>query len=218
MARLAERHREALHSMMQEGIYDAAVLVLTRHGLAGLTMDRVADEAGLAKGSLYKYFRNKSSMIRFVHQRTIEPARCRFQEILSSEGAAADKLEAGIQMWFEYLDQNRGLFNFLFNDYSVRELLKDQEQTTREWAIQDLAEIIEQGIRSGAFRPVHADLVARLMLGAVRQVVERQLAMEGTWPIAEMTRDLMDFFVHGLKSCEPCPNSGEQNTRPPVGH
>jgi AcrR family transcriptional regulator len=56
MVRLSERRKELLNSMMQNAIHSAAVAVLTEHGIGGMTMDRVAEKAEVAKGSLYKYF------------------------------------------------------------------------------------------------------------------------------------------------------------------
>ncbi len=71
MSRLVEQRK----NLMKEGIYEAAVAVLIRDGLEATTMERVAEEAGVAKGSLYNYFENKTDLLEFVHERTIEPLR-----------------------------------------------------------------------------------------------------------------------------------------------
>ena len=59
MPTITERRRDAV----KQGIYEAAVEVLTRDGLDGATMDRVAAEAGICKGSLYNYFKDKQPII-----------------------------------------------------------------------------------------------------------------------------------------------------------
>jgi len=53
MAQLAERRKELVTGLMKDAIYAAAVEILTKQGVDGLTMDRVAETAGVAKGSLY---------------------------------------------------------------------------------------------------------------------------------------------------------------------
>lgn len=197
MPSLAERRKDLVASMMREGIYEAAVAVLTRHGLEGMTMDKVAQEAGVAKGSLYNYFPNKQVLLQFVHTKAIEPVQQKTADVLAMELSAPKKLDAMLRMWFDHLDAHRGLFNFL-HDHTVRSLLKSEEETCHESVVRDLSAVIEQGISEGSFRRVDPTRVAELIFGAVRQVAEPQLAVEGAWPIDEMAVQMMDFFLHGL--------------------
>ena len=69
MTQLTQRRKEMVASLMKDGIYKAAVEVVMEHGADGLTMDRVAETAGVAKGSLYNYFQNKRELIEFIHER-----------------------------------------------------------------------------------------------------------------------------------------------------
>ena len=56
MPKLTAIRKQALDEMMREAIFQAAKAVLAKHGVDGMTMDRVAVEADVAKGSLYHYF------------------------------------------------------------------------------------------------------------------------------------------------------------------
>ena len=49
-------------------ILTAAAQVLSRHGYAGATITRVAEEAGVSRGLLHYYFRNKEDMLAKVLQ------------------------------------------------------------------------------------------------------------------------------------------------------
>jgi len=50
----------------EQNILRAATGVLERRGMDGLTMDEVAKEAGLAKGTLYLYYGNKEDLLHAV--------------------------------------------------------------------------------------------------------------------------------------------------------
>ena len=193
MARLLEQRKD----LMKNGIYEAAVAILAQHGFDAMTMDRVADEAGVAKGSLYNYFPNKLKLLEFVHVKAIEPLRQGTVEILESELSAVRKLEAVIKTWFEYLGEHRGLFSFLFNDYAVLKLLESRE-TGRKSAIRDLTKIIKQGVKEQAFRPVDPSQAAVMLFGVVREMADQRLATEEAWPIWEMTNATIDFILVGL--------------------
>ena len=94
MSRLVERRKDLVATMMKDGIYEAAVQVLMQHGADGLTMDRVAEAAGVAKGSLYNYFRSKQDLVRFIHEKIVEPAKSFVLEMQRSPMPAIEKLGA----------------------------------------------------------------------------------------------------------------------------
>lgn len=198
MVRLSERRKELLTAMMQDAVYEAAVAVLTEHGIGGMTMDRVAEKAEVAKGSLYRYFPNKGALVQFVHKKAIEPVERKGQEALDADVPALAKLETIMRIWFEYIDEHRGLFRFFFVDDTVQGLLKVEKETCHASAIEDLGKLIEQGIDEGVFRQVDPRQAAVFLFGAIREVGERQVAKDEPWPVEQSARDLTDFFAHGL--------------------
>ena len=202
MAGLSERRRKLLTSMMQDAVYEAAVAVLTKHGISGMTMDRVAEKAEMAKGSLYKYFSNKRALLQFVHENALRPIMRKGQEVLEADLPALDKLDLLLQTWFEYIDENRGLFRFFFMDDAVRALLKCEQESGHASAIEDMAKIIDQGIDETVFRRVDSKRVAVFLFGAIREVCERQVATDEAWSVTQSANDLTDLFFRGLGAGE----------------
>ncbi|MDY0169985.1 MAG: TetR/AcrR family transcriptional regulator [Thermoguttaceae bacterium] len=195
MARLMDQHA----TLMRDGIYDAAVTVLDRDGLDAMTMERVAEEAGVAKGSLYNYFQNKTDLLKFVHERTLEPLRQEAQEILDTEAAALEKLKAFIALCFRYMEERRGLLNFLFNEHAIHKFVRAPRTEGGRY----LATIIRQGIKEKTLRPVEPEFHGTLLFGAIRQVLEEQLANDKPWAVEDMTNGVVRFFLDGVK----CPTS-----------
>lgn len=153
MSRLAKRRKELVVSMMKDGIYEAAVRVLTERGAEGLTMDRVAESAGVAKGSLYNYFRSKCELLQFIHEKTIEPARDFLAEVRAAPLPAAEKLQAVVRMWLEHFATNRGIFDFLFNDPRTREVMEDCKRSGRLEGIEQLAPFLSRELPRERFVP-----------------------------------------------------------------
>ena len=198
MARLTERCRDLVASAMKDGIYEAAIEVLAEHGIEGLTMDRVAEVAGVAKGSLYNYFRNKEELVQFILGKTLEPAKREEQEILAEPTSAVQKLESCLRVWFELLARNRGLFDFLIRDPATRDLHNPRGRSHREHAIGTLRTIFEQGIEERTFRPFDASRAAEMFFGAVMASVEQQLVLGEERPVDESVGSLIDVFLHGV--------------------
>ena len=197
---LSERRKDLLTSMMKDAIYEAAVAVLSEHGATGVTMERVAEKAGVAKGSLYNYFPNKLALLQFVHERAVEPLKQKAEAIFRSPRPALDKIEAIIRVWFTSIDEQRSVFNFLFLDTSARELLKGEEASGRAFAIEVLSAIIQQGVDEGVFRPSDTQRTAWLLFGASRELCDLQLTAGTDWPVPQLVEDVMTFFLHGVSS------------------
>ncbi len=210
MPGLAEKRKEMLDAYTREAIYEAAVNVLTQHGLSGATMDRVAAEAGIAKGSLYKYFRTKRALLEFVHNRAIEPLQEALRDLVGQPLSAVEKLTRIVRLWRERLIENRPLFEFLCNDRAVQSLVRDSEMTARTLAVQQIEAIIRQGIEQGDFRPVDPRLAADLFVGAAIGMTEHELETGQVREVDEAVHSLIDIFVHGLAAPLP-PSGGEQD-------
>jgi AcrR family transcriptional regulator len=199
MAQLTERRKELVASLMKDGIYEAAVEVLGEHGIDGLTMDRVAEAAGVAKGSLYNYFRNKRELIQFVHEKTIEPAKRALEETLATSDPAPRKLESILRMWFEHFATHRAIFDFLFNDPRTQAMLDASKRSGRAEAIEGLKTIFQQGVREGSFRSLDATRTAEIFLGAVIITTEQQAFQGERRPVGESVSTLMELFLKGLE-------------------
>ncbi|MBN2216776.1 MAG: TetR/AcrR family transcriptional regulator [Pirellulales bacterium] len=199
MSDLAERRKEMMNSLMRDSVYAAAVEILTNQGVDGLTMDRVAETAGVAKGSLYNYFASKRDLINFIYGKTMEPTTLIFDEAMANHGSASEKLEGILRRWFEYFATNRGIFDFLFKNSRISDVAEEYKQSCRTKGIADLTVIFEQGIAEGTFRPVNALRAAEVLLGAVIVSTEQQLSTDEHRPAEEWTNTLLDLLLNGLK-------------------
>ena len=84
----SEKRRSARSGLSREAIVDAALTVLDRHGLDGLSMRRVAEELDTGPASLYWHVADKDQLLNVVLDRVIgtiplpEPDPDRWQEQL----------------------------------------------------------------------------------------------------------------------------------------
>jgi AcrR family transcriptional regulator len=84
----SEERRSARSALSRDAIVDAALVVLDRHGLDGLSMRRVADELGTGAASLYWHVANKDQLVNVVLDRVVgevplpEPDPDRWEEQL----------------------------------------------------------------------------------------------------------------------------------------
>jgi AcrR family transcriptional regulator len=56
----------------QEVLLEAAALEFAAHGYQGASINRIIDQSGMSKGSVYYYFEDKADLFSTTFQRSIE--------------------------------------------------------------------------------------------------------------------------------------------------
>ena len=166
MPRLSSTRKELLTAMMKEAISEAAVSVLAEHGVDGMTMDRVAVAADVAKGSLYCYFNSKHDLLKLVHAKIVDPILKTADEVIRADLPPTRKLEAILRVVFDQLAKHHGVFNLLLKDDTARVVLEPRRRTNRDIAVGQYAAIFRQGIEQGLFRPLDPVQLAEMFFGA----------------------------------------------------
>jgi AcrR family transcriptional regulator len=86
------KRSRAQHDEIEEAILEAADRLLARGGYQQLTMDELAQEAGLAKGALYLHFQSKADVILAQIDRISAQVLAGLERIAASSAPPADKI------------------------------------------------------------------------------------------------------------------------------
>src|SRR4029079_9640913 len=77
---------------IKKTILDTAERLLATRGYRDLTMDKLADEMGIAKGTTYLYFASKESVALGVIERSVLKVFDALEKIAAGSGSAESKL------------------------------------------------------------------------------------------------------------------------------
>lgn len=139
-----------------------------RDGFVAANLDEVAQLAGVAKGTLYRYFESKADLYVAVlaHNGDIFAEKMR-----SARDEAADPAEQVrriARFYFEHWTANEAYFEIFWaveNQRVIGELTPSAlQQVTSLWSecLRILADAIQQGVRDGVFAPCDAWEVANI--------------------------------------------------------
>jgi AcrR family transcriptional regulator len=198
MPRLTAIRKQALDDVMKEALFEATVAVLDEHGVEGMTMDRVASAASVAKGSLYNYFHSKKDLLQFVYAKIIDPIFQDLIEIVATEQSAIEKLSSHLRQLLEHVAKHARVFKLLFDDDTAHGLLQSTERSTQEKGCQHLAEIFRQGIAEGVFRPSDPLVLAHMFLGLCRGMFDSQPELGGHEQRENVLQLIMGTFLNGI--------------------
>lgn len=198
MPRLTAIRKQALDEMMKEAFFEATVAVLSEHGVDGLTMDRVATKAQVAKASLYRYFHSKRDLLESVYAKVVDPICQDLEETVASELPAVEKLARQLHTLLEHVAAHGQIHRLLFEDDTALGLLQPSERRTTELVSQQLAEIFRQGMEEGAFHRADPRMYAHMYLGLCKGVLQSHPKLDNRDLRENLQRLILVTFLNGI--------------------
>lgn len=186
--------------LARQGILDAVVRVLGHDGLQGLTMARVALEAGVAKGTLYNYFPSKRELVKATIETCIGPLVRELNSVLDMETSPDEKLEKLIHTHLGYFDRRRELFRVLMYDRQFAQARWKRYGTSRyRKLLRKVAAVLREGSRTGLFKDLDFFKVAAMLVEADIAVIHERLACENPCPLEDDVRMVSQVFLGGIR-------------------
>jgi len=74
----------AWQDLKRESIQQAVIRLMCREGLKSVTMERVAQEVGIAKGTVYLHYRDKQDLLEAVKDAALEPMIEEMEKLLGA--------------------------------------------------------------------------------------------------------------------------------------
>jgi AcrR family transcriptional regulator len=104
----------------REQLLDAAGALLLASGFDALTMEGVAQRAGVSKGLGYAYFENAEDVALALHQREVEAVYRRVEAAMRAPGSFDRRCRSALVAYFELVQERGALFALLETRLSSR--------------------------------------------------------------------------------------------------
>jgi AcrR family transcriptional regulator len=126
---------EAHRREVRDAILDTTATLVNQHGLLSVTMSQIAEDTGIGRATLYKYFADVEAILRAWHERQIDRHLAQLGEARDQAANPGERLEAVLSAYALIAYESHG-----HNDAELAALLHRDEQVTR--AEQHLREMI----------------------------------------------------------------------------
>jgi AcrR family transcriptional regulator len=155
-----EEKKEKEKQQRRDQIVDAAEKVIFAKGIDQTTMDEIAEEAGLSKGTLYLYFKNKNELYIAICERGSNILNQRFTKLFASNHSGIELIRRMGETYLDFVRDNPGYFNaFIFYETieDVSELKESEMAQTCEQNIRDamsyMMRALQIGMQDGTVNP-----------------------------------------------------------------
>ena len=202
----AKSKEEVVQEYRIRSIQEAAMRVIARKGMAAATMAEIADEAGVAKGTIYLYFRDRDELVEKTFETAITQLHERIDTAFKAGATLEEKLRATLKAKFEFFGENREFFR-LYNSLRFPEGNAAQQRRQKRTCqpqyrgrIEEMAGILREAMQRGEIREMDPLRLAIFVIeGSNAIVIER--VMEDAPPPQEDDVDLVASVIfHGIST------------------
>lgn len=185
-------------------ILEATDRLLARYGYKKMTIDDLAKECGIGKGSVYLHFESKEDIALSHVDGIVEKLKGELREIASGRTSVENRLKKmlvrRVMARFESVQHYSQSLNELLA--SVRPRLLERRKQYFESEARIFAEIISEGKSTGSIASKDPYLTARTIIDATNALLPYSLSAYELGDREELSRkanNLADLLLNGLK-------------------
>ncbi len=183
----------------RDEIIDAAARVFRRRGYRASTVEDIAAELGILKGSLYHYINSKQELLYEVVVSPLQVANTKLGAVLGDESSVESRLRGAFRSHMEVIRDEFPRLSIALTERlelpdeqlsELRELMRRYEQ---QWE-----DVIEEGIIAGVFRPgLDARMTTLAFLGMLNWA-SQWYRREGAESAEEIGAIFADIGLRGI--------------------
>jgi AcrR family transcriptional regulator len=172
-------------------------------------LDEVAQRAGVAKGTLYRYFSSKADLYVAVLSHNGQAFEERLRSAAASGRSAAERIRAVGRFYYAHWTENPEYFQIFWalDNQEVIGALPGEvvEEVTRLWenCLRILADVIERGVAADEFGECDAWEVANVLWTVANGLIRTSQVAPRRRLLGRETRrvfdDMVDLVLHGLE-------------------
>lgn len=169
-----------------DDIYKATLKLVKASGLAGITMQSVAKEAGLATGTVYIYFRNKDALIINLFDTCVRNSAKGF---FKNYQASAPFAEGFREVWTNMLKHRLTYFDeSIFIEQCFHSPFIDEDtKVTLKKMFEPLLQLINRGKNEKILKDIDTFWLIAFMIGTINEIAKRVIYFN-----RKLTREMME--------------------------
>jgi AcrR family transcriptional regulator len=189
--------KELLSEWRHSEVLQAARRIFAHHGYSAANVEDIAREAGMAKGTIYLYFKSKEEVFAAVLAHDIESLTDRTVESMSAVETFGDRLMVFLNLRLAYLQENQDFVRIYFAEFGGRgscsTVIAEMKEKHFRRGVEFMRSCLEQAIARNEIRAVPLEATAHAIFDLARGFAERHLR---GW--AQLTLEEDVAFTHSL--------------------
>jgi AcrR family transcriptional regulator len=156
-------------------LLNVARRVFGKSGFHSVSMEEVANEAGVTKPILYDHFPSKKELYLALLDADLSVLHEKVRQALNSPIGNRERIRASFQAYFDFVQEEADGFRLLMQEtVGAEREFRDRVEQVREQILSEVADLIVRESK-GKLQREHAETVALALIGMGETVAQRQL-------------------------------------------
>ncbi len=193
----------AVQENIRDVILDATDRLLARYGYKKMTIDDLAQEVGIGKGTIYLHFRSKEEIVLSHVDRIVERVLVPLNAIAQSDATPAEKIRemliTRVMFRFDAVQHYTESISEVLRDLRTALLERRERYFAQEAEL--IASVLKDGQRTRAFRRNDVAETARALVVATNSLLPFSLSTRELGKrkdVEQAAQRIADLLVHGL--------------------
>lgn len=186
----------------EKDILDAAIKIFAEEGFHNAKISRIAEEAGIATGSVYIYFKNKDDILITIFKELWEKLYTELKGISINQSLSPiEKVDAMLDLVFDVFNKNPSLALVFVNEQqNFSRFNQEQIIDYYEKFLDEGERVVKEGIDKGVFNETFDLKIFRYyVFGAIRNLLHHWASDQKSFPLNKIRQNIKFLTMNGIK-------------------
>ncbi|MBS4029799.1 MAG: TetR/AcrR family transcriptional regulator [Ignavibacteriales bacterium] len=182
-------------------------------GISKVTMDELANELGMSKKTLYKYFTNKEAIVReLLEWKMKESEQCCSAIMNNNDNSHVEKIKKIMTFVGEQYSQLTPQFLSDIRRNSP-EIWKEIDKWRTKQIMQEFSRLVSDGMNQGVFRnDINREIIVMMYAGAVQYLINPEVLSQFSFSAADVFETIIKIMYEGIFSDDAREKYKESNS------
>jgi AcrR family transcriptional regulator len=201
---MSQSKEEVVQEFRIRSIQEAALRVIARKGMSAATMQEIASEAGVAKGTIYLYFRDRDELVEKTFDNAIKQLHARVDAAIALDEPFDQKLRAVIRAKLAFFSENAEFFRLYLSlrmpEGSPQQQRRQKKHCQPEYQsrVDAVATMLEQAMEQGEIRRVDPKRLALFIIEGSTAIVLQRITEDAPPPEEHDLDVIVDTILDGI--------------------
>jgi AcrR family transcriptional regulator len=180
-------------------ILESAEYLFAKHGYHATEVEEIAKSAGMAKGTIYNYFKSKENILLSVLESGVQELSIKMAEGIEQIDDTVEKIKKGIQIYVGFFEEHLPLLKIFISEQIQFKMKEGQDFHKRIFAkLTHLEEVITKAVEENKLNKVDPFVAASSLFGMINFTVNRELIMGKKFSAKHTTEQITKIFLEGM--------------------
>jgi len=183
----------------KKAIFDSAIEVFSNRGYNSATMDEIAVNAGVAKGTLYYHFNSKEDIFKYIVKEGMDLIIQEIEEMTGIQENPLIKINLVCRRQLNLVNDNKDFIKVIMSQLWGQELRQIELRDSIENYILHIQKYIQEAMDVGLIKKGEASFMAYTLFGVICSTAVYELINKDN-DLNKLVDNLIEYILKGIKA------------------